>query len=54
MKKPFLVVSTMVYLCNRINLNHGIKDEILFLFEQYPDIPIYKPGFLNLWAENLL
>ena len=54
LKKPFLVISAMVYLCDGINLNHGIKDKILKLFSQYPEIPIYKLGFLDHWEKHPL
>lgn len=48
-KKPFLIISCMVYLCNQITPNHQIKAKILKLIEDNPKIPIYKLGFLNNW-----
>lgn len=48
-KKPFLIISTMVYLCNEVTPNHQIKSKILTLFANNPNIPIYKLGFLNNW-----
>lgn len=51
-KKPFLIISAMVYLCNEVTPNHQIKNKILMLFENNPSIPIYKLGFLNNWQNQ--
>ncbi len=48
-KKPFLIISCMIYLCNFITPNHQIKTKLLQLFGNNPNIPIYKIGFLNNW-----
>jgi abortive infection bacteriophage resistance protein len=54
MKKPFVVISTMVYLCNAINPGNEIKNKLLSLFNSNPDIPIYKMGFFNNWRREPL
>lgn len=51
-KKPFLIISTMVYLCNEVTPNHQIKSKIITLFANNPNIPIYKLGFLNNWQNQ--
>jgi abortive infection bacteriophage resistance protein len=51
-KKPFLILSTMVYLRNEVTPNHQIKSKILTLFANNPNIPIYKLGFLNNWQNQ--
>jgi abortive infection bacteriophage resistance protein len=51
-KKPFLIISCMVYLCDRIGSHHSIKSKILDLFKSYPNVPIYKMGFLNNWQSE--
>ena len=51
-KKPFLIISCMVYLCNQITPNHQIKTKVLKLIEENPKIPIYKLGFLNNWENE--
>jgi abortive infection bacteriophage resistance protein len=53
-KKPFVVISTMVYLCNSINPDNEIKNKLLSLFENNPGIPIYKMGFFNNWRQEPL
>jgi len=53
-KKPFLIISAMVYLCNEVTPNHQIKRKILTLFATNPSIPIYKLGFLNNWQSHPL
>jgi len=51
-RKPFLIISTMIYLCNEITQNHQIKSKILALFANNSNIPIYKLGFLNNWQNQ--
>ena len=53
-KKPFLIISCMVYLCNEVTPGHQIKTKILKLFNNNPNIPIYKLGFLNNWKNEPL
>lgn len=53
-KKPFLIISTMIYLCNHIAADHQTKERILLLFKDNPHIPIYKLGFLNNWDQEPL
>lgn len=53
-KKPFLIISCMVYLCNEVTPGHQIKTKILDLFNSNPNIPIYKLGFLNNWKNEPL
>ena len=53
-KKPFLIITCMVYLCDRIGDHHAIKAKILDLFATYPDVPKYKMGFLNNWQNEPL
>ena len=51
-KKPFLIISSLIFLCNKVTPNHQIKIKILDLFAQYPTMPIYKLGFLNYWNQQ--
>jgi abortive infection bacteriophage resistance protein len=51
-KKPFLIISSLIFLCNKVTPNHQIKIKILDLFAQYPTMPIYKLGFLNHWNQQ--
>jgi len=53
-KKPFLLITSMLYLCNAVNPNNKIKNKFLDLFKNSPDIPIYKLGFLNNWETEPL
>lgn len=53
-KKPFLIISGMLYLCNKVTPGHQIKTKILDLFNDNPKIPIYKLGFLNNWQKEPL
>lgn len=53
-KKPFLIISCMVYLCNEITSNNQIKSKIHELIKSNPSIPIYKLGFMNNWHKEPL
>lgn len=53
-KKPFLIISCMLYLCNEVTPRHQIKTKLLDLFQNNPGIPIYKLGFLNNWDSQPL
>jgi abortive infection bacteriophage resistance protein len=53
-KKPFLIISCMLYLCNFVTPGHHIKLKILELFNSNPQIPIYKLGFFNKWDKESL
>lgn len=48
-KKPFLIITALVYLSNKVTPGHHIKDKILGLINDNPNVPIYKLGFLNNW-----
>ena len=51
-KKPFYVITAMLYLCNAIDPTHTFKQKLLSLFHQNPNIPIYKLGFFNHWEQE--
>jgi len=53
-KKPFLIISSMLYLCNMVTPGHQIKSKTLDLFKTNPNVPIYKLGFLNNWQNEPL
>ncbi len=52
LKKPFLIISTMVYLCGFIDANNTIKNRLLDLLSKNAHLPIYKLGFFNNWEEQ--
>lgn len=53
-KKPFLIISTLVYISNTVTPGYHIKDKIIELIKNSPNVPIYKLGFLNSWEQNPL
>jgi abortive infection bacteriophage resistance protein len=53
-KKPFLIISSMLYLCNMVAPSHQIRTKILELINSNPQIPVYKLGFLNNWQNEPL
>lgn len=53
-KKPFLIISSMIYLCNQVTPNHTIKSKIIELINANPTLPIYKLGFQNNWQNEPL
>jgi Abortive infection bacteriophage resistance protein len=53
-KKPFLIISCMIHLCNHVTPGHQIKTRIIDLFNANPTIPTYKIGFMNNWQNEPL
>lgn len=51
-KKPFLIISSMLYLCDIVTPGHQVKTKIKQLIDENPDVPVYKIGFLNNWKEQ--
>lgn len=51
-KKPFLIISCMIYLCNKVTPNHQVKSKIKELITENPQVPIYKLGFFNSWENQ--
>jgi len=51
-KKPFYIISAMLYLCNAVNPTHSFKHKMLDLFSRYPNLPLYKIGFNNQWQQE--
>jgi len=52
LNKPFAIISCMVYLCNYLNQTDDIKLKIIELIDSFPNVPIYKYGFLNNWRNE--
>lgn len=52
MKKPYFVITAMLYLCNAICAKTSFKNKILALINNNKHIPIYKIGFLNNWQNE--
>lgn len=52
--KPFLTITTMIYLCNAINPDNDIKNKLVALFNSNPNIPISKLGFFSNWQREPL
>jgi len=54
LNKPFAIISCMVYLCNHLNQSEEVKLKIIDLIDSYPNVQIYKYGFLNHWRNHPL
>lgn len=52
--RPFLIISTMIYLCNKVAPGNQIKTKLIGLFQNSPNIPLDKIGFINDWENNPL
>lgn len=51
-QKPFLIISSMIYLCNYVTPGHQVKKKIKDLINDNPGVPVYKLGFLNNWNQE--
>jgi len=53
-KKVFLIVSCMLYICNKVTPGHSIKQKIKELIQENHPFPIHKFGFSDDWElQNL-
>lgn len=48
-KKAFLIISTMMYLCDFVSPNHSIKKRLKDLLNNNSHLGLYKYGFQNDW-----
>lgn len=51
-KRAFGVISCLLYLCNAIQPDNNVKQEIKQLFSEHPSIPVYMLGFTSDWTNN--
>ena len=51
-KKPYGVITAMLYLCNAVYPENQIKDKILSLLDNSKDIPYGKLGFTGNWRNE--
>ena len=51
-KKPYGVVTAMLYLCNAVYPENQIKEKLLSLIDNSTTIPIYKYGFTGDWHKE--
>ena len=51
-KKPYGVVTAMLYLCNAVYPENQIKEKLLSLIDNSTTIPIYKYGFTGDWRKE--
>lgn len=51
-KKPYGVITAMIYLCNAVSPENTIKKQILELQSANPDVPYQRLGFTRGWKEQ--
>lgn len=51
-KKPYGVITAMLYLCNAVYPENKIKERLLALLDNSKDIPYYKIGFTGDWRKE--
>ncbi len=51
-KKPYFVITAMLYLCEAIGAGNSYKKKVIALVKEHPQIPIYRLGFLDKWDEE--
>ena len=54
LKKPFAIVSCMVYMCKHLSGSDDVRQRIIALINSYPDLPVYKYGFFDKWRNEPL
>lgn len=53
-KRVFGIISCLLYLCNAINPKNTMKEEIIKLFKDHPNVSIHMLGFSRDWQANPL
>jgi abortive infection bacteriophage resistance protein len=51
-RKIFPLLTALIYMNNRISPGHHIKDDLLNLFLEFPNTPLYKLGFPKDWENE--
>lgn len=51
-KKPYGVITAMLYLCDSVCPNNNIREKILSLISENPRIPIQTLGFVGDWQNE--
>lgn len=51
-KRPFYIISAMLYLCNAVKKDNLFKTKLFDLFSKYPNLPLHKIGFHNQWEQE--
>uniref|UniRef100_A0AB33ISL0 Abi family protein n=1 Tax=Prevotella sp. GTC17253 TaxID=3236793 RepID=A0AB33ISL0_9BACT len=51
-KKPYGVITAMLYLCNAVYPENQIKQKLLQLLESSTDIPYARLGFTGDWCKE--
>jgi len=53
-RKIFPILSAIIYMNNEISPRHHIKQELLLLFAQFPNVQLSKMGFPSNWQNEPL
>ncbi len=51
-KRPFYIITAMLYLCDAVNSNNRLREEIFQLMEKYRHLPIQRMGFFTGWEKE--
>lgn len=53
-RKPYGVISAMVYLCDAVAPENGVKGKLLALLNEFQDVPYARLGFTGDWRKEPL
>ena len=51
-RKVFLIISCMLFVCNKVTPGHQIKKKVKELVMRNPSLPVNNLGFVNNWDEQ--
>jgi abortive infection bacteriophage resistance protein len=51
-KRPFYIITAMLYLCDAVNSSNRLREEIFQLMEKYRHLPIQRMGFFTGWEKE--
>ena len=53
-KRPFYIITAMLYLCNAVDTNNTLREDIYRLLKKYEHLPLQRMGFFDGWQQETI
>ena len=51
-KRPFYIITAMLYLCDAVHPSNKLREDISQLIEEYAHLPVQRMGFFDGWNQE--
>ena len=51
-KRPFYIITAMLYLCDAVKPNNGLREDIHQFLKKYCHLPVQRMGFFTGWEQE--